>query len=453
MSARNPTPRIAVAITLAAMFGIPVGLLGAVLLATTLAQPAPIDVALRAWLGISAPASWAHDLACAAALLAVGLLMMTYAALFAGVVSWAERRIAGRMQNRIGPNRAGFLGFFVWLCDAVKFLLKEDLVPADADALLFRAAPYFVVTGLGLTFVALPFGHSAIVADLDVGVFYLTSVTALVVVGILVSGWASNSKWALFGGVRSAAQVISYEVPASVALFVPVLMAGTLSMQGIIRAQGGMPWEWFLFRNPAALVAFFVFFTSQLAEANRTPFDLPEAESELVAGYLSEYSGFRFALFFLVEYGNLWVLSALCATLFLGGWQIPGVPAERVDAVRGFGVLPAAAWWGWNAVSMAVFAAKAILLANMVVWLRWTLPRVRVDQMMALAWKYLVPIGFACFGFTLFWQLAIGSVPTLERVSGVALSAAAALAIALFLRRVWLNIRLVHGDCVDLSNW
>jgi NADH-quinone oxidoreductase subunit H len=254
--------------------------------------------------------------------------------------------------------------------------------------------------------------------------------------------------------MRSAAQVISYEIPAGVAIFVPVAMAGTLSMQGIIQAQGGLPWEWFVFRNPAAFVAFFILFTSQLAEANRTPFDLPEAESELVAGYLSEYSGFRFAIFFLVEFGNIWVLSAIATTLFLGGWQIPFVSAAAIDASRGAGAVPALAWWGWQALSLVVFGAKAFLLSNVVVWLRWTLPRVRVDQMMNLCWKYLVPAAFVCFVFTLFWQLAAGAAPKIELASGIGLTAFAAVLTLLFARRVLLNVREVRGDKFDFfSNW
>ncbi|HEY5677149.1 MAG TPA: complex I subunit 1 family protein, partial [Myxococcales bacterium] len=355
------TPRWMVAVTLAAMVAVPGVILGAVLLATPLLQPAVLDAVL----GLSEhTAPLAKDLVHAVALLLLAFLMVNFGAIFSGAISWYERRVAGRIQSRIGPNRAGFLGFFVWIADAVKLLLKEDLVPAEADAHLFRAAPYFVLCGFALTFVVLPFGHSLAVADMNVGIFYVTSVTALVVVGILLSGWSSNSKWALFGGMRSAAQVVSYEIPAGLAIFVPVLMAGTLSMQGIIRAQGGLPWEWFVFRNPAAFIAFFILFTSQLAEANRTPFDLPEAESELVAGYLSEYSGFRFALFFLAEWGNIWVLSAVATTLFLGGWQIPFVSAEHIDTLRGSGVVPAAAWWGWNAVSLVVFTAKTLILSN-----------------------------------------------------------------------------------------
>jgi NADH-quinone oxidoreductase subunit H len=448
------TPKSVIAITVAAAVGIPALLLGAILFLTPILQPATIDAALRQWFGVASPATspW-RPVAYVLALLLLAFLMVNYGAIFSGVISWYERRIAGRMQSRIGPNRAGFLGFFVWICDAVKLILKEDLVPADADAILFRAAPYFVLVGFALTFVVLPFGHSLVVTDLNVGIFYLTSVTALVVVGILMSGWSSNSKWALFGGMRSAAQVISYEIPAGVAIFVPVAMAGTLSMQGIIRAQGGLPWEWFVFRNPAAFVAFFILFTSQLAEANRTPFDLPEAESELVAGYLSEYSGFRFAMFFLAEWGNIWVLSAVATTLFLGGWQIPGVSAEYIDTLRGNGVLPAGAWWGWNAVSMIIFASKAIVLSNVVIWLRWTLPRIRVDQMMSLCWKYLVPAAFVCFVFTLCWQLAVSVVPQLELVSGVALTVAAVAVTLLFAWRVRLNVRAVTGDKFDFSNW
>jgi NADH-quinone oxidoreductase subunit H len=288
---------------------------------------------------------------------------------------------------------------------------------------------------------------------MNVGVLYITSITALVVVGILISGWSSNSKWALFGGMRSAAQVISYEIPAGIAIFIPVAMAGTLSMQGLIGAQGGLPWEWFIFRNPAAFIAFFILFTSQLAEANRTPFDLPEAESELVAGYLSEYSGFRFALFFLAEWGNIWVISTIASVLFLGGWQIPLVGPEVYASVRGASVVPPLAWFGLQAASMAVLVVKVVVLSNVVVWLRWTLPRIRVDQMMTLAWKYLVPIAFASFVFTLGWQLLVGSVPSVELWTGIVSTIAMVAVAVMFARRVVENIRAVQGDRFDLSNW
>jgi NADH-quinone oxidoreductase subunit H len=342
-------------------------------------------------------------------------------------------------------------GFFQWIADAVKLLLKEDLIPAESDHLLFRAAPYFVFTGFALVFVALPFGESLIAADLNVGIFYLTAVVALVVVGILLAGWSSNSKWALFGGMRSAAQVISYEIPAGIAVMVPVAMAGTLSMQGIIRAQGAWPWEWAIFANPFATVAFVVFFIAQLAEGNRTPFDLPEADSELVAGYLSEYSSFRFALYFLVEFGNLWVMGAIATTLFLGGWLVPGLPKD-FSAYWGPGAFPALGWWGLQVLSMIVFVAKTLAVLNLIVWIRWTLPRIRVDQMMTLCWKYLVPFAFVAFVATLLWMILEAQVPGVKTATGFVMTGLFVVVAAFFLRTTKRNISAV-GDRVDLSNW
>jgi NADH-quinone oxidoreductase subunit H len=449
---KKSTARILIAVTLAAV-GLPVALLAGILVLVPLTQRSMLDAFVMEKLGHD-PATWPYtQLVYAVALLLVGFIIFNFGAIAGGIFSWYERRVAARMQSRIGPNRVGAGGFLQWLADAVKLLFKEDLVPAEADSLLFRAAPYFVVTGFTLTFVALPFGESLIAADLNVGIFFVTSVTALNVVGILISGWSSNSKWALFGGLRSAAQVISYEIPAGLAVMTPVLMAGTLSMQGIIRAQGGNPWEWFIFRNPAAFIAFFILFTSQLAEGNRTPFDLPEAESELVAGYLSEYSGFRFALYFLVEWGNLWVMGAVATTLFLGGWQIPFVSADHIAAARGSDVFPAAVWWGYQLLSMVFFVVKTLLLVNVIIWIRWTLPRIRIDQMMTLCWKYLVPAAFACFVFTLLWQLAVWHAPALEKGTGIALSALGAVLLLLFAKQTRDNISAVAGDRVDLSNW
>jgi NADH-quinone oxidoreductase subunit H len=229
-------------------------------------------------------------------------------------------------------------------------------------------------------------------------------------------------------------------------------MAGTLSMQGIIRAQGAWPWEWFLFTNPAGTVAFFVFFVSQLAEGNRTPFDLPEAESELVAGYLSEYSGFRFAIYFLVEFGNLWVMGAIASTLFLGGWQIPGVGPETFAAARGTGALPGLGWWGLQLLSMVVMVLKTLVVLNVIVWVRWTLPRIRIDQMMNLCWKYLVPVAFGSFVFTLLWQVLVARAPVLSTVTGVALFVAFLVVGFFFVRQTRANITAA-GDRVDMTNW
>src|SRR5262245_33110398 len=192
----------------------------------------------------------------------------------AGVTSWIERRVWARIQSRVGPNRVGPQGFLQWLADGLKNLLKEDIIPAAADRWLFAAAPYLVVIGFIATFAAIPFGSTLVIADLDIGILYVTAVTGLVVVGVLMAGWASNNKWSLLGGIRSAAQIVSYEIPAALSIFTIVLITGTLSMQGIIRAQGWAPWHWFLFYSPFTFIAFWILFTALLAEGNRTPLDL-----------------------------------------------------------------------------------------------------------------------------------------------------------------------------------
>ena len=306
-------------------------------------------------------------------------LVLNFIMLNAGIFSWAERRIWARIQSRVGPNRVGPQGFLQWLADSLKNIMKEDLIPEEADAPLFKAAPYLAMMGFFAAFAALPFAQGVIVADLNVGILYITAVTALVVVGILMAGWSSNNKWALLGGIRSAAQIISYEIPAGLAVVTVVIYSGTLSMQGIIEQQGWAPWNWYMFSNPFLMIAFFIFFVSLLAEGNRTPFDLPEAESELVAGAFTEYSGLRNLLFFLVEWGNLYVIGAICATLFLGGWQVPAFTE--------------------NAVLLGIaqclsFFIKTYFLVFLCMWIRGTLPRVRVDQLMTLCWKYLVPMTF-----------------------------------------------------------
>jgi NADH-quinone oxidoreductase subunit H len=296
-------------------------------------------------------------------------------------------------------------------------------------------------------FVALPFSHRLVIADMNIGIFYILAVTALIVVGIIMSGWSSNSKWSLFGAIRSAAQIISYEIPAGMALMIPVLLAGTLSTQGVIRAQGGAPWHWYLFHDPASFVAFFIYFISALAEGNRTPFDLPEAESELVSGYNTEYSGMRFSYFFLVEWGNMWVMSALATTMFLGGWQIPGLSAEHFDALT-----------GWQAVvaelaSLMLFSVKTLFFVFVVMWLRWTLPRIRVDQMMNMCWKYLVPASFGCALFVALWMLITHAVPVLEKVVQGAMFVMGVGLIVAFALRTLKNLRDV-GDRFDVtSNW
>src|SRR5271168_1963865 len=210
--------------------------------------------------------------------IACALVLILVALPFASIVTWVERRVWARIQSRIGPNRVGPNGFLQWLADGVKHVCKEDLIPSEADARLFKLAPYLVVLAFILPWAVMPFSSRLILADLNVGILYMTAVTALTVVGVLMAGWASNNKWSLIGGIRSAAQIISYEIPAGMSIFPVVLITGTLSMQGIIRAQGWAPNNWFLFNNPFTFAAANILFISALAEGNRTPFDLPEAE-------------------------------------------------------------------------------------------------------------------------------------------------------------------------------
>ncbi|MSP60754.1 MAG: NADH-quinone oxidoreductase subunit NuoH [Myxococcales bacterium] len=305
------------------------------------------------------------------------------------IVVW-ERKISAWMQSRVGPNRVGPNGWLQWLADGLKLIMKEDLVPAAADPYLFKASPYLAFIGLFLVFMVLPFTGWFIVADLNIGLLFILSVTSLMVVSIIMGGWSSNSKWSLLGGMRSAAQIISYELPASVALLGIAALAGSLSTETIVGSQGGAPWNWFIFRNPFTFIAFFIYFISALAEGNRTPFDLPEAESELVSGYNTEYSGFRFSLFPLVEWVNLFVIGAVAGTLFLGGWRIPGVSLASQDAS------------GWlQLAGFLVFLFKILTIVFVIIWIRWTLPRFRVDQMMNLCWKFFIPISFALFIGTL----------------------------------------------------
>jgi NADH-quinone oxidoreductase subunit H len=376
---------------------------------------------------------WAHYLT--AMLVFGGLIVFGFALPIAGITTWVERRIMGRMQSRIGPNRTGPAGFLQWLADGLKSVLKEDIIPTASDAPLFKAAPYVVMLGFIGAFAAIPFSSALILADLNVGILYVTSVTALVVVGILMAGWSSNNKWSLLGGIRSAAQIVSYEIPAGISIFPIVMLTGSLSMQSIIAAQGAAPWHWYVFDNPFALSAFFVFFVSALAEGNRTPFDLPEAESELVAGFATEYSGIRNILFFMAEWGNLYLIGAIATTLFLGGWHIPWALPDH-PVLR-------------NALQLGVFFTKSYFFGVMIpIWLRWTLPRIRVDQMMTMCWKYLVPIAFVNLIGTMLWMVAF---PTGVPVVRWVLTAVAAVATVGFFRRVRFHLKRAKMRKGDLS--
>ncbi len=365
--------------------------------------------------------------------LLISIALLTFFALFAGPVSWLERRIAGRIMSRIGPNRVGPQGVIQWLADGIKNFLKEDLIPHNADALLFRFAPYPVFLGVLLTLATIPFSKLLVGANINVGILYIVGSWGLVVIGLIAAGWASNNKWSLLGGMRSAAQMVSYEIPLVLSLLVVVLMSGTLSLQDTIRAQGASPLTWFVFSQPFAFIAFFIFLIAAIAEGNRTPFDIPEAESELVAGYNTEYSGMRFLFFFFAEWGNLYIVGALAAALFLGGWRIP----ERLSLWAGaqWFILP-------HLIEIAVFQIKTWIWILLIIQLRWTVPRLRVDQLMRVSWQYLTPLAFAALVGTAVWELVF---PAGQIVVSFILCALAGCGIAYYTWRVFWHMRFTRS--------
>jgi NADH-quinone oxidoreductase subunit H len=310
-----------------------------------------------------------------------------YIAVFALLAIWLERKISAHMQDRLGPmETGGWHGWSQTLADLMKLLLKEDIIPTAADNFLFRVAPYVVFVGSFAAWAVLPFAANLIGTDINIGVFYLVAVSSTVVIGILMAGWASNNKWAMYGAMRSAAQMVSYEIPIALSLLVPILLAGSLSMQDLVKTQVGGFWHWTVLQHfPFPFIAFVIYFWASLAEVNRTPFDIPEAESELVAGYHVEYSGMRFAMFFLSEYANMFLVSGVVTALFLGGWHAPLPTLEIAAETSALGhALLGAAW----------FSVKAISLVLLQMWLRWTLPRLRVDQLMHICWKVFLPFSF-----------------------------------------------------------
>jgi NADH-quinone oxidoreductase subunit H len=382
----------------------------------------------------------------AAVIFVCAFVLVIFAAVYSGVLIFAERRIAGRMMSRIGPNRVGPHGLLQFVADAVKLIFKEDIVPDLADRKLFVFAPYLMTMGVFAGFVVLPFSSRVIGADLNIGLLYVLAITAIAVVGVLMSGWASNSKWSLFGGMRSAAQIVSYEIPNALALLPGVLLAGTLSTQGIIRAQGGAPWNWYVFHSPMMLVLFFVYFIAALAEGARIPFDLPEGESELVAGYFTEYSGFRFAAYFVGELAHTWIAASLAVIVFLGGWQNPFVTPAELDLMSGGNV------WLWEAVGFLIYIVKMIFVVYLMIQLRWTLPRVRVDQMMVICWKYLLPITFASIFLILGWMIVWPWESTGGLLWRVAMCAVGLGVIAVYFWRVRFNI-VAAQDRLYLKFW
>ena len=312
---------------------------------------------------------------------------------FALFAVWWERKISAHMQDRLGPMRVG--GWHGWaqtIADILKLIQKEDIIPSAADRFLFILSPFVVFVGSYAAFAAIPFSAAYVGSEINIGLFYVIAISSLVVVGLLMAGWSSNNKWSLFGAMRSAAQIVSYEIPVAVALLAVVMVAGTFDLQEMNQAQSGPIWNWFIFQKfPFLFMAFVIYFVASLAEVNRTPFDIPEAESELVAGYHTQFAGMKFALFFLAEYANMFAVSAIATTLFLGGWNSP------------FGGFLSGPIWG-----LVWFISKGMCIVFVQMWLRWTLPRLRVDQLMYVGWKVLIPFSFACIIGVGFWVMMGG---------------------------------------------
>jgi len=356
--------------------------------------------------------SWAGYLL--AALIHCGLLLMVVA-VAAMFFIWLERKASGRIQDRLGPTRVG--GRFGWLqslADGIKLLTKEDLVPGKADSLLFRLAPYVAFAASFGAFLALPFSNGWVGAHLNIAVFFILAVLGLEIFGTILAGYASASKWSLYGAMREAAQVVSYEVPLGLCVIVPVMICGSMDLIQIANCQQGLFTNWLIFHDPFTFVVFWVYFACATASVNRAPFDLAEAESELVAGFHTEYSGFRWSIFFMAEYGSMFVVSGLAAILFFGGWNGP-IPiaswlgltyATGEDAwLLGSLLGPTMAGYLGSLLGLLIFLIKSILGVTLMIWARWTLPRLRIDQVITMCWKYCVPIASVAFVGVLFWQV------------------------------------------------
>ena len=306
------------------------------------------------------------------ALLGKVLLVALMIPLIGMVIGFAEMKLSAKMQNRVGPYFAG--GRWGWaqlIADGVKFFQKEDLIPADADRTVFKTAPIWVLASTVALFVVIPFGPGLIFRDLSVGVFYALAISSISTIGVLMAGWSSANKYSLMGGLRAAGQLIAYELPLVLAVVGTVILAGTMSMSGIVEAQIAAGYPYIIFQ----FVGFGIFMIAALAELTRIPFDMPIAESELVMGYLTEYSGFRFLFFFLAEFANMFTMSAIAVTLFLGGYWLPGLSEAQLTYL-----------------GPIILMAKVFVLVFAMIWFRWTFPRFREDQLQTLAWKWLVPI-------------------------------------------------------------
>ncbi|MDB5122602.1 MAG: nuoH [Mucilaginibacter sp.] len=346
--------------------------------------------------------------------IAVGLF--GFSALFALFGVYAERKVSAFIQDRLGPTETGKFGTLQTFADILKMLQKELIIPAAADKLLFIMAPAIIFIAVYLGFAALPWGPGLVPTKLNLGLYYIFAIISIETLGILMAGWGSNNKYSILGAMRSAAQIISYEIPAGFALVSVVMIAQTLNLQDIAAQQGilspekvkfagfwdvsstGGIFAWNIFRAPHLLIAFIIYFIASLAESNRAPFDIPEAESELVAGFHTEYTGLRFALVFLAEYSMMFLVSMVGVILFLGAWNTP---------LPNIGSVQLANWTTGAAWGVLWIAVKTLTLVGIQMWIRWTLPRFRVDQLMALCWKVLTPLAFACMLISGIWRIGL----------------------------------------------
>ena len=309
----------------------------------------------------------------------VGIIFLTLFAVLGLILVYVERKICAFFQQRLGPMRVGFWGTAQTLADLIKLLFKEPLITKNADKFLFNLAPFVLIIASFMAMAAIPFAKGLHAFDIDIGVFYITAISSIGVVGVLLAGWASNNKYSLIGAMRSGAQIISYELSVGLSLLTIIVLTGSLQFSEIIESQRE---GWWIFRGHIpAIIAFIIFLIASTAETNRGPFDLAEAESELTAGFHTEYSGMKFAFFFLAEFINMFIVAAIGATVFLGGWMPLHFGAlESFNAIMDF--IPPIFW----------FFGKTAFIIFLMMWFKWTFPRLRIDQLLTLEWKYLLPI-------------------------------------------------------------
>jgi NADH-quinone oxidoreductase subunit H len=309
----------------------------------------------------------------------IGVLFLLLYAFVGLYLVYAERKVCAFIQNRLGPNRVGIYGLMQTWADAIKLLMKELITIKHADQFLFKLAPYIVTISMFMAIAAIPFGKGLHAIDLNIGVFYVMAVSSLSCIGVIIAGWASNSKYSLIGSMRTGAQMVSYELSIGFSLLTIVILSGTMSLSGIVESQAT---GWWIFRGHIpAIISFIIFLIAGTAESNRGPFDFGEAESELTAGFHTEYSGMRFAFFYLAEYIELFIIAAIGATVFLGGWMPFHIGTwGAFNHIMDF--IPPFVW----------FIGKTCFLIFVIMWFRWTFPRLRIDHLLSLEWKYLLPI-------------------------------------------------------------